>query len=410
MPIHHTFGPHVTGAFLRSAARLLLRPLSWRTGSETALLARALHTLFDGDVALFASGREGLVALLRALPVSPGDEVIVQGYTCVAVPNAIRAAGAVPVFVDIDPDTLNLDVGAAERAVTPRTKMLIAQHTFGIPAPTQRLRALCDRHGIFLLEDCAHVLPDDEGPADVAQYGDGLLLSFGRDKAVSGIAGGGIVCRDAAIGARLLEEGRHARPVPLGETVRLLLYPLLYAQAKLLWPVGLGRASLKLAHLLGLMPRIYTDEEKRGRMSPVVRAIPNACAALALGNLRTLRAMNAHRRALTARYLQASADRGWPVLRGIGTSAPLLKYPLFVERAALVRAALKKHDIHLDDGWTQCVVCPSSVNPADIGYREGCDPRAESAATAMLTLPTHPTMTDAQAATLIARLSPLLHP
>lgn len=408
--IHHTFGPHVDAAYLRRTLALLLQPWRWKRGPHTEQLRTMLHMLFDGDVALFASGREGLLALLRAMQIGPGDEVIVQGYTCIAVPNAIIAAGGVPVYVDIDPETLNLDPAAAEAAVTPRTRMIIAQHTFGIPAPTERLRALCDMRKIFLLEDCAHLLPDERGPGEVAMYGDGLLLSMGRDKAISGVSGGAIVCRDPAIGSRLHAEEAQAADCSLWHIKKLLLYPVLYAKAKLLWPLGLGKVHLKLAQIIGLMPQIYSSDEKRGRMPAAVRRLPNACAALALASIHSLRALNAHRRTLTALYLQASADHGWPVLRGLRGDLPLLKYPLFTQRAFAIRDALKKQSVYLDDGWTRCVVCPSSVDPADVQYTRGCDPQAENIGSSILTLPTHPTMTEAQAQRLIAALAPLLAP
>ena len=408
--IHHTFGPHVDGAFLRRTLLLLLQPWRWRNGRSGDGLRTALHMLFDGDVMLFGSGREGLLALLRAMDLSPGDEVIVQGYTCIAIPNAVLAAGATPVYVDIDRATLNLDPEAVEAAVTPRTRMIIAQHTFGIPAPTQRLRELCDARGIFLLEDCAHVLPDQDGPEDIALYGDGLLLSFGRDKAVSGISGGAVVCRQEDIAKRLRREEEQAAPYGHFSVGRLLLYPLAYAVARLLWPLGLGKTFLKSLQLLHLMPQIYTADEKMGRMPKAVHSLPEACAALALASLRNLRAMNAHRRTLSALYLQASADHGWPVLHGMRTNLPLQKYPLFTENASHVRSALKKQDIYLDDGWTRCVVCPASVDPKHVGYAEGCDPHAEYASAAILTLPTHPTMRAAQAKRLIGTLAPLLSP
>jgi dTDP-4-amino-4,6-dideoxygalactose transaminase len=135
------------------------------------MLKRELEKKFDGTTVLFGSGRESLLALLMSLDAKPEDEVILQGYTCVVVPNAIQAAGLVPVYVDIDQDTLNLSMDTVKEAITPKTRAIICQHTFGVPADTKALRTICDDHKIFFIEDCAHVLPDEKGPSEIGRLG-----------------------------------------------------------------------------------------------------------------------------------------------------------------------------------------------------------------------------------------------
>jgi len=176
-PIHHTFGPHATLPYALRSLALLLKPWRWRNGKDREELRSALEQSFGGRAFLFGSGREALLGLLRALGLRSGEEVIVQAYTCVVVPNAIHTAGGVSVYADIDGDTLNLDCDDVERRITPRTRAVIAQHTFGIPADLRRLRTLCTERGIVLIEDCAHVLPDDAA-SPLARTGDFTLLSF----------------------------------------------------------------------------------------------------------------------------------------------------------------------------------------------------------------------------------------
>src|SRR3989338_3698878 len=184
-PIHHTFAPHVNLAYAARSIALLAAPWTWRTGRSGPSLTEELSCRFAADTFLFLSGREALCALLQALPLQDGDEVIVQGYTCVVVPNAIEAAGGVPVYADIDRDTLNLNARTVAPHITPRTRAIICQHTFGIPALAEELKKLCVRHGLLLIEDCAHVMPDATGPADVGAHGNFVFFSFGRDKALS---------------------------------------------------------------------------------------------------------------------------------------------------------------------------------------------------------------------------------
>jgi len=409
----------VDGRYLRRTLTLLLQPWKWKNGTEREKLRTKLSQRFQGETALFASGREGLVALFRALGGTHGDEIIVQAYTCVVVPNAITAAGFVPVYADVDRDTLAMDCGDVERKITSRTRAILCQHTFGIPADTERLRQICDQHRLLLIEDCAHVIPDATGPASIGKHGDGILLSFGRDKAISGITGGAILSRQPELSARIRKEEDAAISLGLIRIKRLLLYPLVYTIARPLYGLGIGKVLLVLARRIGALVPILSRSEKKGRMSSTLHKLPNACAALALTSLNDLQRINDHRRSLTAFYLAEGKKRGWfiprsaereggPLLAGVTPDLPLQKFPLFVKNADGIRAALKKRNIHLNDGWTGCVICPEGVDMDEAHYIPGSDPEAEAACEKILSLPTHPTMSRKQAEELVEKLAPLL--
>ncbi len=388
---------------------LLLRPWLWRHGSSGFDLTTKLRTTFHHDVTLFSSGREALLALLQSLNIGPGDEVIVQAFTCVVVPNAITATGATPVFVDIEKDTLSLDPEEVAKMIKPQTKAIICQHTFGIPAPLHELRRLCDAHHIPLIEDCAHIIPDADGPADIGCIGDFVLLSFGRDKAISGITGGAILSNQSDVSDRLHQLEATAVDLPLITIKRLLLYPLLYGVARPFYGMGIGKVFLKLCSILRLLPTIVTTQEKSGHQITTLHRLPNACAALALDQFEHLKAINDHRRALTQFYLEQCAEHGWPVLHGITSDLPLQKFPMFVAGAEKIRRDLKKKNIHLSDGWTGCVICPAAVDPSALGYTDGDDPRAQEVCDQIFSLPTHPTMTLRDAKTLTDELHVHLH-
>jgi len=109
-----------------------------------------IYTFFKGRVALYA--------ILKAMGISSNDEVIVPGFTCVVVPNAIMYALAKPVYVDIDKKDYNIDVDKIEEKITKNTKVIIAQHTFGIPANMDRIVEICKRYKLYLIEDACHAL------------------------------------------------------------------------------------------------------------------------------------------------------------------------------------------------------------------------------------------------------------
>jgi len=408
-PIHHTFAPHVDLRFWWKRSLLALSPWHWKRGKALNRMKEEMTRRFDAPCVLFSSGREALCALLRSMKLAAGEEVIIQGYTCVAVPNAIHTAGGVPVFVDIDPTTLNLDPTKVETAISHRTRAVICQHTFAIPGPLKELRALCAKHGIALIEDCAHVLPDETGPQGVARMGDAAFFSFGRDKAATGIIGGAAIVRDPTLLERMREEEDRAVDIDTWTIARLLLYPCFYLIARPLYGLGLGKAFLFAAKKLHLLVPILTQGEKKGTMSPVLKRMPNVCAALALFQLSRHRSVNDHRRALTRIYLSAAREHQWKIPAAMNGDLPMQKFPLFIENPETLREELKHRNIHLHDGWTQAVICPRSVDQSAMNYRPGSCPKAEEVARNVLTLPTHPTMSVRQADSLVRELTKALN-
>ncbi len=408
-PIHHTFGPHIDAAYMCKILAVSYAPHQYVRGKSIEKLRTALSKQFEGSTGLFASGRESLLALLQAMKLRSGEEIIVQGYTCVVVPNAIHAAGGVPVYADLNEETLNLTPESVEASLSPRTRAVICQHTFGIPSDTKKLRDLCDRHKILLIEDCAHLIPDETGPKEIGVLGDAVILSFGRDKAISGIAGGAVITRNPVFSDAIRSLESSALDLPWREVAKLLEYGsrMRCIVRPLSW-CGLQKPILAFLNAIGLFSPILTENEREGHMSPLLRKLPNACAYLALHSLSRLREINDHRRMLTAFYLAEGAERGWPMLSGIHKDLPLQKFPLFVSGAKEKRVVLRKQNIHLDDGWTGCVVCPETVSITETGYEAGFDPNAEKVCKSILSLPTHPTMTLAQAKKLVERIDDLL--
>jgi dTDP-4-amino-4,6-dideoxygalactose transaminase len=136
--------------------------------------------------------------------------------------------------------------------------------------------------------------------------------------------------------------------------------------------------------------------------------MPNACAALALQQWKRLPEINAHRRILNDYYFNEAIRRNWPLLLGVTPDLPLQKFPLFTPGAEKIRQKLRTHNIHLHDGWTGCVICPTDADDAACGYKDGDDPDAEMAGQQILCLPTHPDTSMVQAKRLVELLDLLL--
>jgi perosamine synthetase len=143
-----------------------------------------------------SSGTAGLHLCIRALGMGPGDEVIVPSFTFIAAANAIRYEGATPVFVDIDPLSLNLDPARVEEAITPRTRAIIAVHTFGVPAEMDTLLDIAERHDLRIIEDACEAIGAEYDGRRVGTFGDAAVFAFYPNKQITTGEGGMVVTRD----------------------------------------------------------------------------------------------------------------------------------------------------------------------------------------------------------------------
>ncbi len=116
----------------------------------------------ENDIFFYWKGRVALYALLKAMGVSDGDEVIVQGYTCVVVANAIMYLGATPIYADIDIDTFNMNMNSLKSKISEKTKVIICQNTYGLSSNLETISAIAKEtsekygHPVYTLEDCTH--------------------------------------------------------------------------------------------------------------------------------------------------------------------------------------------------------------------------------------------------------------
>lgn len=158
-----------------------------------------------------SSGTAGLHACFHALGLGPGDEVIVPSFSFVASANAILFTGATPVFVEVDPQTFNMDPVAVEAAITPRTKAIEIVDIFGYPAELPTLVEIANRHGLAIVEDACQAIGGDYDGKAYGTFGHPAVLAFYANKQMT-TAEGGIVLTDDGDFARhlksLVNQGR----------------------------------------------------------------------------------------------------------------------------------------------------------------------------------------------------------
>ena len=167
--------------------------LESQIGCSTALLTHSCTAALE------------MAALL--IDLQPGDEVIMPSYTFVSTANAVVLRGAVPVFVDIRPDTLNLDETKVEAAITARTKAIAPVHYAGVSCEMDKLKAIADAHDLFILEDAAQAIQSRYKGKPVGSMGHLAALSFHQTKNIVSGEGGALLINDA----RLIERAEIIR-------------------------------------------------------------------------------------------------------------------------------------------------------------------------------------------------------
>ena len=209
-----------------------------------------------------ANGSAALVVALEALEVGPGDEVVVPGLTWVANASAVLRAHAVPVLVDIDPETLCMSVAAARRAVSSRTRAICAVHLYSTMADMDRLRALASESNVPLIEDCAQAHGAAWRDAQAGTLGAIGVFSMQQTKVLTAGEGGAAVTSSAALARRLEQlraDGRLFRPSPPRSGVLEL------AEVGEVIGANLAMSEVQAALLLEGLSRLESENRLRER-------------------------------------------------------------------------------------------------------------------------------------------------
>jgi dTDP-4-amino-4,6-dideoxygalactose transaminase len=146
--------------------------------------------LGGGEAVSFASGRMAFHAVLKALGIGKGDEVILTGFTCSVMANAVWRIGATPVYADIEPSTFGTDPRDLPRKVSTRTRVVVAQHSFGLPCAIDEIAAWCREKNLPLIEDCALTLDSRLDGKLAGTWGDAAIFSTDHSKPLNTLTGG----------------------------------------------------------------------------------------------------------------------------------------------------------------------------------------------------------------------------
>ncbi|NJR50595.1 MAG: DegT/DnrJ/EryC1/StrS family aminotransferase [Leptolyngbyaceae cyanobacterium CSU_1_3] len=220
------------------------------------------------------SGTDALYLALRALNIGAGDEVITTPFTFVATGETVSQAGATPVFVDIDPQTFNLDLDRVVAAITPQTKAIIPVHLFGQPVDMTRLMTIAHAHNLAVIEDCAQATGAEWAGRKVGSMGQIGCFSFYPTKNLGACGdGGAVTTHDPAIAATLRMLRDHGRRSgyyheAFGVNSRLDAVQAVILQIKLRYLDGWNEQRRQVAdryhQLLSPLPHLTLPQSPKG--------------------------------------------------------------------------------------------------------------------------------------------------
>jgi dTDP-4-amino-4,6-dideoxygalactose transaminase len=214
-PISISLSPNVEKDDVNIALNLLIRPWLWKHEKAIKKLENEFKEYLGVKYAFsFNSGRSALYAILKTLNLPKKSGVLLQAFTCNASINPILWAGLKPIYVDCNKDDFNVDIESLKEKVIQNTdaKILMVQHTFGLPANMEEVLKICEDYNLILIEDCAHSLGAEYKKvglsakahwAKVGTFGKASFFSFSRDKIISSVYGGLAVTNDDKIGKKL---------------------------------------------------------------------------------------------------------------------------------------------------------------------------------------------------------------
>jgi dTDP-4-amino-4,6-dideoxygalactose transaminase len=187
--------PHYDNQEVQALTEVLESRVWWRTPGTKTLEFEQAFAQFHGahhGIAV-TNGTAALEVTMAALGITAGDEVIVPDFTFVATASAVLFVNALPVLVDVDPETYCIDPDLAEAAITPRTKAMIAVHMGGHPADLDRLKKICSRHKVALIEDSSHAHASEWRGERIGTFGTAGTFSFQSSKLITAGEGGMII-------------------------------------------------------------------------------------------------------------------------------------------------------------------------------------------------------------------------
>ena len=348
----------------------------------------------------FWKGRVALYATLRTMGVTKGDEVILPGYTCVMNVNPIKYVGAKPVYVDIEPATFNINVSLLEDKITPNTKAIIAQHTYGYPCDMDAIMNIAQNNSIPVIEDCCLALGSKYKGKRMGTFGEAAYFSFQWNKPYTTGLGGMAVTNDHKLAGQIESLRANEMGLPCCKEV-LMLWAELAVYRLFIYPRTTALAQRVFRYLTKKGAVVGSSSGSEFQPDMACDFFKAASVVQARSGPRQLSKIEeniAHRETMAELYDGLFEQKGWPGRKYDSSMMEpvMVRYPVRIAEKHKALADAAKAGIELGS-WFECPLHPIETPLAAYDYEVGMCPEAEKASNEVVNLPLHPRTNEATA-------------
>jgi len=356
----------------------------------------AFSSLIGGGCSVsYASARMGFFSLMSFLKIGKGDEVVLLAATCSVMSNAVLRVGAIPIYSDIDPNTFGSDIDAIKKVVSKQTKMIVAQHSFGIPCDIKPIVEFAKKNSIFLLEDCALSLGSKFNGVRVGNFGDAAIFSTDKSKPLNTLTGGVLYSTNCELIDKLKVKSVKLMHMPSSK------HKLLFSHLKLERKFYSRSNESRVDTLLLLKSKIFSktsaflDEDfssKPSRSYPYPSRMPSFLAQLGLYELRNWEKVATNRCLILSDFIKLSKNsktmKFFP--KAYNDSNLLIIPHRIVWSQPDGETVRERLSCLIDVSWTWFLkpIVATKEPLYKFGYKEGSCPKSELITKGMVNLPT----------------------
>lgn len=345
------------------------------------------------EVFFYGSARSALYALFESLSLEKDSEVIVTGFTCEVVPNAVIQAGLRPVFADIQVDNFCIAPESLQQRISPKTKAIVIQHTYGIPAKIDELLAIAQKYDLYVIEDCAVSLGTSYKGKPTGVFGDAAIFSFELSKTITSCRGGMLLVNNNKLDAK----NRHSLyydKVPEQDwksSLQLLVQLGLSGILHKPYIYSLGKYVVALLIRMRIFKNSTASiEYQAGRPEGYLRKISDQQALLLIPQFKRLNTILHKSRDCSRYYYQMLRGINGPAIFDYKDqeSINFIRYPILVPDRERLMAIFQENGV--EPGlWFTAPLSSPEINQGLFHYTTGTCLNSENVARRIFNLPTH---------------------